>query len=375
MKDLAKEKTAAKGLQTVLNETRDWEGTFSSGGFHRFLSTGFISQDANKSNPRGFRLFMFYPRTVDQGKNNFDAARARMRDLFEADVDEETIPYYSKQGYYTATNQHDLRVQLQTAIDMLSLLLGVGSNATQGLAYVLEPRRWTGMSMHFHERFRSEAFFGPKFIYCLDRSLQQLFIRMENPLDRASVRSDTLTTKAAALIDRLDSGFDIAIRLPSPLQPPVPAATAVTITAAAAPTAITNGTTAGGAAPRKKSRRSADSGSGSAGPPGEPGGALASNTTPHPAWQLPEGRRYAEFFQGRAQSTRDWPLVPDARLGARSPAPLCIRFQATTSCKWNCRLAHTSRSNLEPAVRRICDDRFTTAYANSQETSTTLVTT
>ena len=170
MKDLAKEKTAAKGLQTVLNEARDWEGTFSSRGFHRFLSTGFISQEAKKSNPGGVHLFMFYPRAVDQGKNNFDAALARMRDLFEADVDEETISYYSKQGYYAATNQHNLRIQLQTALDILSLLLGVGSIATQGLAYILEPRRWTGMSMHFHERFRSEAFFGPKFIYCIDQS-------------------------------------------------------------------------------------------------------------------------------------------------------------------------------------------------------------
>ena len=369
MSQLAKEKTATRGLQLIQSEAKDWEGTFSPGGFHRFLSTGFVSQEINRANPGGFNLFMFHPRTVDLGGRPFDAGRARLRDLFEAEVDEETINHYSKQGLFAASNQHDMRIQLQTALDMLSLLLGTGSVATQGLAYVLEPGRWRRMSILFHERFKTEAHFGPKFIYCLDRSLQQFFCQMESRTERASVRTHALRDKAADLLNLIDGGYDVTVRLPSALQPQAspgpPAGAAVPVPA------ITDGTTSG--APLKKKGKRTPSGSGTAGPAGEPGSAIVTNDTPHPAWQLPEGKRYAEFFQGRAQSTQNWPLVPDERLGARSPAPLCIRYQATAACRRSCRLAHTARASLDPAVRRLCDERFRTAYATVPVASTALV--
>jgi hypothetical protein len=123
------------------------------------------------------------------GSASFDPARARLRDLFEAKVDEETIAHYSKQGLFAASNHHDMRVQLQTALEMLILLLGEGSLATKGLAHVLEPQNWSRMSPTYHDHFRQDKIFGAQFIYCLDRSLQQLFRKMERANDRGGHRS------------------------------------------------------------------------------------------------------------------------------------------------------------------------------------------
>ena len=216
MVHLSKEKTATRALQLTQSEAREWEGSFLAGGFHRCLSTGFLSQEVDRGNPGGYTLFMFHTQTADLGGSQFDAGKARLRDLFEASVDEETILHYSKQGLFAASNHHDMRVQLQTALDMLEILLGAGSVATKGLAYVLEPQRWRRMTVIFHDRFKSKAQFGAKFVFCLDRSLQQYFTQVERR-NEEEVRRNYLRDKAADLISMIDGGYK---KLPSDSHPP-----------------------------------------------------------------------------------------------------------------------------------------------------------
>ena len=50
------------------------------------------------------------------------------------DVDETTLEYYSKQGFFAPSNPDDLRVQLQTTVDMLELLTCPMSNRYNGTA-------------------------------------------------------------------------------------------------------------------------------------------------------------------------------------------------------------------------------------------------
>jgi hypothetical protein len=281
MVQLSKEKTASRALQLIQSEACEWEGSFSAGGFHRFLSTGFLSQEVNRGNPGGYTHFMFHTRTTDLMGPQFDAGKARLRDLFEASVDKETMLHYSKQGLFAASNHHDMRVQLQTALDMLELLLGAGSIATKGLAYVLEPQRWRRMSVIFHDRFKSEAHFGAKFIYCLDRSIQQFFTQVEL-CNEEEVRPNYLQDKAADLISMIDGGYEATVRLPSALVPPPPANLALPAS-----------TSAAGEPAKKKGEKS-----GTPGPAGEPGSMVFQNSSPHHSWRLPEGKRYAEYFQG-----------------------------------------------------------------------------
>jgi hypothetical protein len=67
MKSLASSATPQKAFNLIQSETRDWEGTFSAGGFHKLLSHGFLSQDPNRANPGGFTIFMSIRRWSTSG--------------------------------------------------------------------------------------------------------------------------------------------------------------------------------------------------------------------------------------------------------------------------------------------------------------------
>jgi hypothetical protein len=50
-----------KAIGVLKVDAGDWEGTFSEGCFHCFLSNGFLTL--------GFAVFMFHPKTIDMGTN------------------------------------------------------------------------------------------------------------------------------------------------------------------------------------------------------------------------------------------------------------------------------------------------------------------
>ena len=113
------------------------------------------------------------------GTKAFDSTTtATLREYFGMDVDETTVEYYAKQGFFHATNQHDLRVQLQTALEMLELLACKNSITTRGLHYILEPKRWRRFFTIMHGRFVMDKSFGTKFLYSIDQALQLFFERV-----------------------------------------------------------------------------------------------------------------------------------------------------------------------------------------------------
>jgi hypothetical protein len=113
-------KTPQKAVALLVRAaTRGWEGTFSDGCCHCPLANGFLSTEANPANPGGFTIFMFRPETVDMRAKAFDSTTATLRESFGMDVDDSTIGEYAKQGFFHATKQQDLRIQLQTALEML----------------------------------------------------------------------------------------------------------------------------------------------------------------------------------------------------------------------------------------------------------------
>ena len=183
MTDLMKTVTMTTTPQKALNllvraETGNWEGTFTEGCGHSMLSSGLLSPEANRANPGGFTVFMFHPKTVDMGAKAFDSKTASLREYFGVDVDDSTIAYYAKQCYFHPTNSHDLRIQLQTAKNMIELLTCKDSIATKGLAFILDPQRWCRLTTLIHDRFKSEPNFGSKFLYSVDRALHTFFERL-----------------------------------------------------------------------------------------------------------------------------------------------------------------------------------------------------
>ena len=103
------------------------------------------------------------------------------------------------------------------------------------------------MTQTYCERFKAEEVFGAKFIYCLDRSLQLFFRKVEKG-DRVS--SNELADRAEDFLARIEGGYDVSVRLPTSLLPaPTPAAHTPN---ANAPLAITDGATQGGPAKKKR---------------------------------------------------------------------------------------------------------------------------
>ena len=109
--------------------------------------------------------------------------------------------------YYTPSTPNDLRVQLQTALDMLQLLTCDGTIAGRGIAHVLDPRRWWGqMTTILNNRFQSEPEFGAKFCYTLDRHLQTFFDKVTPWGDEIADEGQPryLSSKADELIEKLE---------------------------------------------------------------------------------------------------------------------------------------------------------------------------
>ena len=127
---------------------------------------------------------MFHPKTVEMG-GKFDESTANLRDYFGMKVEASTIAYYAKRGYFAPNNIYDLRIQLQTALDMLELLTGAGSIASTGLSYLLEGKKWRKFARTVHERFKTEPDLGTKLIYTLDRSLQNFSEKVSEWVDMA----------------------------------------------------------------------------------------------------------------------------------------------------------------------------------------------
>ena len=97
------------------------------------------------------------------------------REYFDLDVEDATVAYYAKQGFFHPTNSHDLRIQLETALEMLELVTCQKSIATHGLHYIVNPKMWRCYSTRIHDRFLTDKTFGSQFLYSVDLSLQTFF--------------------------------------------------------------------------------------------------------------------------------------------------------------------------------------------------------
>jgi hypothetical protein len=159
---------------------------------------------------------MFHPKTVSFGEKGGKGGNELLREyLVGMEVDESTLDFYMKQGFYTPNSSNDLRVQLQTALDTLELLTCDGTIAGKGLAFILEPSRWARMSTVLNHRFKSEKEFGAKFCYTLDRHLQTFFNKVTRWEDMAEDgQPHYLVHKAEELLERHEDGQGLNIVLP-----------------------------------------------------------------------------------------------------------------------------------------------------------------
>jgi hypothetical protein len=351
MTGLTMSKTPQKAINLLLSETRDWEGTFSVGGFHRMLSHGFMSHEANRTHPGGFTLFMFHPKTVEIGGKGGNNSNALLREYLGMDIEEETLEYYAKQGYFIPSNPNDMRIQLQTALNTLELLTCDQSIATKGLAYVLAPARWARIVTNMNDRFKSEPEFGTKFCYTLDRHLQLFFDKMTR-WDDVETDGDQgyLVGKAEDLIERIEDGRGLNIVLPSVLKGKGSGMTTSDLKRNTASKPVAESPN-----PTKKKKTSKEE--------------ITAHTNPElvPEWALPAGINFNELFLKNKPGAKGWPSLVDRRIPIKSnkaqTAPMCLKFQALGTCKKSCLLAHVTATAMSDQDRSRVQELFNEAYS------------
>ena len=266
------------------------------------------------------------------GGKTFDSNTATLREYFGMDVEDSTVAYYAKQGFFHPTNSHDLRIQLQTALDMLELLTCKNSIATAGLHYILNPPRWGRYyATEIHDRFVAEKSFGTKFLYSIDCTLQTFFRRLSriseaDPVMEGSV--SFLLDHAVDLISKLESGNSITVTLPASLLPRSAAPAAKKAKTAPEPSVVAKKA----ATPlRHHSEEHV-------------------NKYVYAAWAVAKGVDFLDLFKDRAPGARNWPKFLDARLPKKNrmtkSAPLCVRFQMVGTCTYGCQLAHVYAKNM-----------------------------
>ena len=359
MKELTKSKSPQKAMSLLKAATRDWSGTFSDAGCHRFLSGGFLSTDTNRANPGGFSVFMFFPKYVDGNGKAFDGDTAKLRDYFGLKVEDTTIAYYAKQGYFSPENPHDLHIQLSTMMRTLELVTCKGSIACKGLAYLLDPDRWEGISAMMHDRFRVEPHFGAAFCYSVDRPLQVFFKSMINRDPSDDGDPGYLRRKAQALITAVDEGLGLNVVLPKVLL-------GKTGTTAGAGPSKDNAEVAFRATSPTKRQKTGPSPDSKA----KKGATPHTNAKPFAAWMAPKGSDYMGFFPDRAPNARPWPRFRDKRFDSeRNPnsraVPMCVRFQATGKCSMGCSLAHILREEMNSEEQNTVAKLFKEAYSQN----------
>ena len=258
---------------------------------------------------------MFHPKTIDMGEKAYDSSTATLREYFDLDVEDATVAYYAKQqGFFHLTNLHDLRIQLEAALEMLlELVTCAKSIATHGLHYIVNPKMWRRYSTRIHDRFLSDKSFGSQFLYSVDLSLQTFFDRMS----RGEDCKDFLVNRARELMDKLQSGSTVGIQLPTVL-------TSRATPLSAPPVAKKSRLSQEPAAkPKTKAFRHASE--------------EHTNTSPHNAWSAPTGTDFLDLFKDRAPGMKNWSKFVDERLPRKKKqhrsAPICVRFQMTAKCR------------------------------------------
>lgn len=350
MTNLTMTPTPLKAIGLLRAATRAWEGTFSDGCCHRFLSTGFLSQDSNLANPGGFTVFMFHPKTMEVDGKAFDKNTARLREYFDLDVEDDTIAYYAKQGFFHPKNPNDLHTQLQTAHDMLEILTCKKSISTAGLAYILQPKRWRKMITILHDRFRTQPNFGSKFVYSVDRTLQNFFDQITDCEDVPSEGDPTyLIRKATELMEKVADGVTLAIALPAVLTATLKAATPLRTTST-----ITSAANKATAPARKKKKLSHSSDE-------------HSNPDVHRDWAAPTGTDYMDLFADRSPGAQKWPKFVDPRLSRKgrtnTAVAMCVKFQMTGRCTQGCALAHVKATTMSTMEFEQADKLMKAAFA------------
>jgi hypothetical protein len=309
--------------------TCEWEGSYFEGPFSRFLAKGYISHNEALT-PDGFTLFMFVPKDCFFDDDGFQESCETLRILWEQDLEETTLRRLAKDEFCLPKTAHQLIVQLDTPtkiLEMLTVPNGVAVNRLKTALKFLKRE-----SPAISTLLKMDNKLAIKIVYLLDWELQRYFRILGNTADDMSLMDEDdeyyLHDSVKQWLPKIETG-----------QPP----------------SVIFLKILGGEPPDTHMRRQPQSDRNSGNQRiDEP--VTVTNPNVNPDWAIPEGRRYIDFFRGRTENVRNWPIVDNGKR-------MCVKYQATGKCNTLCRLSHKSRNrfscfcpmhrNNEPILRSL----------------------
>lgn len=341
MKDVIKEKSPVKATQLIVAQMRRWKGIVSLASLHRFLASGFLSQESNLSEPGGLTGFMFFPRSeMSAGPSGTSRDKQRIRDYFDLPIEEDCVDYYVKKEYFIPSNVSQLEIVLTAWRDLIELITVKNSIATAGLHIFL--KSFEDLYQILEEMFRVVPNFGLLLILSLDRHLQN-FYDMVSEMDDVTAASPYergyLTRRADVLIQELEEHKPPSIIIPACLLTP---------SSKRIQERSTNE-----AEPHSSDQPTGDKGSAKA--PRDPQ-VPAKNPEVEPAWSLPSGKSFDKFFPRNSPNLGGWPKLKDPRHS--NERNMCVRYQVLGQCKSRCPLAHLEKSKMSSKEEVEVSTRF-----------------
>jgi hypothetical protein len=341
MKSLVSDKDSQRALGIMQTQTKKWSGQVSDKGLMGFFASGYAARDIDEQ-PGGFTVFMFRPVSIHRPKSQRDI-HGQVKAMFgKSELDDEAVKYYSTNDFFLADSVADLEEQIYTCIRCLELFTDRRGIATVGFEYGLQILQ---KDRRLFKNFLSrDPLFAVKFAYLLDRVFQNFvnelgnFYNEERPIHRSRSRLKNYQRDA---IDRALTGYDVSsipnLYLPSSLSAPPP--------------------TVPRPEPTRHERRDDR----------QPEPAWWSrNPNPVSNWGLPNGKKYADFYDSRNPDLRgntlDWPKFPHHKTPDKTK-PLCIRFQAVGQCNAKCYMSHVDPSKLDTVVKATFNARFESIYS------------
>ncbi len=340
MKRLMKDKGMSRANELVRSEMRRGEGAITENGLIQFLSGGYLCKTVDEK-PGGFTIFMFRP-VHSQGAYNPRLVEQSIREMFgDNKLSDEVVKFYAKGNFFLPMTFPDFMIQLETCYRTLELFTSRKGIASKG--YRLAHRLIQEQAVRYRPLFLSDPTLGIKIGRFLDNVFQNFcldfseFIFERDPIRSARRRLEyRFEDQVQSFFNGIRNGVVPSILLPESLTPN------------SSITGLTDDSGNHHGPPGKKAQ-----GKGKGKPEGNP--------EVMPAWRVPPGKRFGDFFSpGRGDLKANvvgWPSFPHHV--AKTERPMCLRFQVTGECTANCPNSHILPSAMPTKTWATVRERLT----------------
>jgi hypothetical protein len=324
MERLTSDKEVTKALNLVKHMTKKWRGKLCDKGVVNFLVNGYQATDIC-DRPSGFTIFMCHPSSDTISRSPKETQNAIKSVFGDGKIDDDTSRFYADNKFYIPNSPENFELQLHTCIDALEAFTCENGIASEG--YVQMSNLIEENYSDYRSAFRSDPFLGIRMGYFLDRIFQRFLDKLVTYVHRSHPLRSAARELRGFQKDEVNRVFS---NIGSGVFPNIPL-----------PMSLTMGTIQ--PLPPLGNPPTFDDNKGM-------GGDQGTNRDVVPAWGIPQGKRFSDFFdsknQHQTQNFKGWPNFPHHK-NSKNKAMLCIKYQVTGKCRSGCTFAHIDSKMMD----------------------------